>query len=66
MPDRCHARRSDGALCEEDIGHYGGHIWPDPRPNVMTDRTVETLTAENTRLRGGACARRGHVPEAGP
>ena len=25
----CGALRSDGAPCEDELGHYGGHVWPE-------------------------------------
>jgi len=33
---RCDGLRSDGAQCEDELGHFGGHIWPEvKRPIVV-------------------------------
>jgi hypothetical protein len=32
---QCDARRSDGVLCEDEFGHYGGHAWPDCTPPML-------------------------------
>lgn len=38
---RCNAARSDGARCLAELGHYGGHEWPEPLMSREEPREAE-------------------------